>query len=76
MIVYNYGKWQDESDVGLGYGYASLQIDTKNKKIIQDDFPVGRYELTVDEAIEFVKDNEEEFFEDNIEDILQMFRVL
>lgn len=71
MIKFSYGEFHDESDVGLGYGYASLQLDTENKKIILDDFPVNHTELTVEQAIEFVQDGSDEFFEDDSDKIIE-----
>ena len=62
-ISFCYGQFQDETDVGLGSGWASVIIDNK-KGIIINDFPIDYYKATAYEAKEFVKENWDQFFQD------------
>ncbi|MEI7474710.1 MAG: hypothetical protein WCK67_08010 [bacterium] len=69
ITKFNYGQWHDESDVGLGWGFPSLQLHYANKKIILDDFPNSSKEITVEQALDFVEIFAEQFFENEPEDI-------
>jgi len=64
ILTFSYGSFYDESDVGLGYGYSCIKINTKTGEISINDFYLGDKPATPAEARRFVYDFWDEFLDD------------
>jgi len=72
-MIFNYGKFKDsEAENGFGCGYDYIVIENNN--IENCPYAGHSYEMSPGEAIEFVEQNEDEFFEDDIKDIITSIR--
>jgi len=70
-MIFNYGKFKDsEAENGFGCGYDSIVIENNN--IENCPYAGHSYEMSPAEAIEFVEQNEDEFFEDDTQTIIEI----